>query len=269
MERGAIMETNNGEEREKNIGQSSSMREDLIDTAVKFLLNPKVISSPLCHKQQFLQKRGLTEDEIKVACERSEAYEMQTVSCSGMSPSLPPRIIGEYGRLQLSLFDRIRDIVHSVAMFSVVAHLIKKIYDSYIAPFLFGTKKKSIRDKIKDVEGSIKDLQCSLGEVKTEVSRINFSSENELVSQLEEIKFDIASVKEILLTRKQVTNSNVPPSISAWQLSSVHKESENGGDNKELKEELLIVGSGSESSEEHFADTSESSLDIINREDIV
>lgn len=75
----------------------------------------------------------------------------------------------------------------------------------YIAPFLFGTKRKSVEDKLDDLEKNVGDsmrvLQSSLGDVKTEVDRINYNSENEVVSELRNLKSEIASVKGLLLTR--------------------------------------------------------------------
>lgn len=75
----------------------------------------------------------------------------------------------------------------------------------YIAPFLFGTKRKSVEDKLDDLEKNVGDsmrgLQSSIGDVKTEVDRINYNSENEIVSELRNLKSEIASVKGLLLTR--------------------------------------------------------------------
>jgi len=38
-----------------------------VKTAVQFLQNPKVSSSPLAQKQEFLKRKGLTDEEIKTA----------------------------------------------------------------------------------------------------------------------------------------------------------------------------------------------------------
>lgn len=38
-----------------------------VKTAVQFLQNPKVSSSPLMQKQEFLKRKGLTDEEIKTA----------------------------------------------------------------------------------------------------------------------------------------------------------------------------------------------------------
>ncbi|XP_019773151.1 peroxisomal membrane protein PEX14 isoform X2 [Dendroctonus ponderosae] len=258
-----------------------SVREDLVAKAVKFLENPKVIQSPLVQKQRFLQNRGLTEEEIRVACERSGAYDHHERVLTPSPPGPhPPNMISSYrnyGPLQTSWFSRLRDIVHSIAIFSVVVYAIKKFYDMYVSPFLFGKKRKSIEDKLDDLEqnvgGSMRDLQSSIVDVKTEVDRIYFTSEKELLSELKDLKSEVGTLKGLLLTRKQfpsVSAPVVPPSIPAWQMSSVHPENEAECDNEDSKEEMLEVGSGSGCSEpEHGMKTSESSLEIINHEDVV
>lgn len=54
----------------------------------------------------------------------------------------------------------------------------------------------------------------------------------------------------------------VPPSIPAWQMSSVQPETETDADPK--SEELMEIGSGSGSSDpEHATKTSDSSLEIM------
>lgn len=75
----------------------------------------------------------------------------------------------------------------------------------YVSPFLFGQKRKSIEDKLDDLEqnvgGSMRDLQSSIVDVKTEVDRIYFTSENELLSELKDLKSEVGTLKGLLLTR--------------------------------------------------------------------
>ncbi|XP_076266355.1 peroxisomal biogenesis factor 14 isoform X1 [Rhynchophorus ferrugineus] len=252
----------------------SLVREDLVNTAIKFLQNPKVINSPLAQKQQFLQRRGLTEEEIRIACERSGAYNHheQYLSKFPQNPYATNVAYRGYIPHQVTLFDRIRNITQNIALFSIVAYIVQKFFRKYIAPFLFGRKKKSVEDKIdkleENVEKSISDIRSSIGDVKSELDKICYTSENEVVSQIKELQSEVATVKGLLLTRKQfpsVANSPVvPPSIPAWQMSSVHQQHEQEGDSEENKEELLEIASGSGSSEhEHGMKTSESSLEII------
>ncbi|CAH1155876.1 unnamed protein product [Phaedon cochleariae] len=255
-----------------------SVREEMIQTAIKFLENPNVVNTPLAQKQKFLQRKGLTDKEIQVACEKSGAYERHQEQ-SHLPPPRPivPGTISHYQPypFHLNFFDRLRDLVHNVAIFSIVAYVIHKFYERYISPFLFGKKKKSVKESIEDldknVKASVDQLKDDLQSVKVEVHKINESSENSTNRQLTDLKSEIASVKGLLLGRKQfpsVANSPVvPPSIPAWQMSSVSPDNhdENDRDAEERKEDLLEeVASGSGSSEpEHGMKTSESSLEII------
>ncbi|KAL1921816.1 uncharacterized protein VTP21DRAFT_10458 [Calcarisporiella thermophila] len=49
----------------------SSLREDLVQQAVKFLQDPKVQTSPLAKKVSFLESKGMTSDEIEEAVSRA------------------------------------------------------------------------------------------------------------------------------------------------------------------------------------------------------
>jgi hypothetical protein len=46
------------------------MREDYIQNAVKFLSHPRVKGSPVFHRRSFLEKKGLTSEEIDEAFRR-------------------------------------------------------------------------------------------------------------------------------------------------------------------------------------------------------
>ncbi|CAG9828904.1 unnamed protein product [Diabrotica balteata] len=258
--------------------ENSAVREDMVQTAIKFLENPNVVNTPLAQKQKFLQRKGLTDREIQLACEKAGAYAVHEQQ-KRLPPPLPQPSSAisnypMYGQpLQLTLFDRIREVVHNIALFSIVAYIIHKFYERYIAPFLFGKKKKSIEDTIEELDGNIKssvsELKEDLQSVKIEVDKISSSNESQTNRQLVELKSEIASVKGLLLGRKQfpsVANSPVvPPSIPAWQMSSVPPDNiDEHDDHEERKEDLEELGSGSGSSEpEHGMKTSESSLEII------
>jgi hypothetical protein len=47
-----------------------AVREDYIQNAVKFLAHPKVKGSPVSYRYSFLEKKGLTKDEIEEAFRR-------------------------------------------------------------------------------------------------------------------------------------------------------------------------------------------------------
>lgn len=49
---------------------SESMREEQVQNAVKFLSHPKVMGSPVVYRCSFLEKKGLTKEEIDEAFRR-------------------------------------------------------------------------------------------------------------------------------------------------------------------------------------------------------
>ncbi|KAK9881678.1 hypothetical protein WA026_017194 [Henosepilachna vigintioctopunctata] len=239
--------------------------DDMVSTAVKFLQNSKVVNSSLAQKQNFLRRKGLTEEQIRQACELSGAYSYHD-NVSRISPPLPPSLMGRH-LVPLTFFDKLKDTIHNVALFSVVGYGLYKIYQNYIAPYLFGKKKKSIDESLEDLNenlnNSIGELKGSLESVKVEVDKICKQSEWKTDRDLTDMKSDISKVKCLLLSRKQFPNvSNspvVPPSIPAWQMSSM-----DDADADRKTEELEEIGSGSGSSEpEHCTKTSDSSLEII------
>ncbi|XP_068899499.1 peroxisomal membrane protein PEX14 isoform X2 [Tenebrio molitor] len=252
-----------------------NVREDLVNTAVKFLENPNVIKTSLAEQQRFLKRKGLTEEEIRLACEKSGAYSYHEQRSRG-PPALPPTInpLVPYpttGPVQISLFDRIREIVHNVAIFSFVGYIVYKFYEKFIAPFLFGKKKKSIEESLEDLDKNMKEsvneLQNNLTSVKVEVDKINQGAESNTQRQLSDLKSEIATVKGLLLSRNQFPpvskSSVVRPSIPAWQKTSISQDSDADSDPDRKAEDLLEVGSGSGSEHEHNTKNSDSSLDIM------
>lgn len=107
-----------------------------MQTAVKFLENPKVENTPLAQKQTFLQRKGLTDQEIQVACERSGAYILHNAEQNRITPPPPPTPYtgvpipsGHYGQLQqISIFQKIKEVVHSAALFSIVIYAAYAFY---------------------------------------------------------------------------------------------------------------------------------------------
>lgn len=45
-----------------------------IDTAVRFLNNPNVTERPFQQKQSFLKSKGLTDEEIRISCDRANVH---------------------------------------------------------------------------------------------------------------------------------------------------------------------------------------------------
>lgn len=99
-----------------------------MQTAVKFLQNPNVVNTPLAQKQKFLQRKGLTDEEIQLACEQSGAYAQHELQSQPSINSISPRNFNQSRQIQIPIFEKIREIVHNIAIFSIVAYVINKFY---------------------------------------------------------------------------------------------------------------------------------------------
>ncbi|XP_018321116.1 peroxisomal membrane protein PEX14 isoform X2 [Agrilus planipennis] len=256
------------EEETKN--STSIVRDEIVETAINFLKNPKVASTPLASKQNFLKRKGLTDQEIQIACEKSGAYELHESQITE-SPRVPSRslISRSYDQVQYkSFFERLKEVVQNAALLSAVIYAIYMFYKKFISPFLFG-KKKNVEERIdelnKTVINSVGEVKSDLTTVKIEIERLNQNTESGLQRELVDLKSEIATVKGLLLSRKQfppVSHSPVvPPSIPAWQMSSVQGDPNDVNDNK--SEDLMEMGSGSGSEPEHDTKKSDSSLEIM------
>lgn len=262
---------------EVEIEVQGPVREDLIKTAVTFLTNPNVQRSPSSQKEAFLKKKGLTADEIRIAFERSST-ETATLPIASQGHFVNP--VYQQQVAPLSLFQKIRDVLNTVALFAGVSYAIYLFYKRFIAPFLFGKPKKP-----KSVESSISELNevvtKSITELKTDVQQIHgdlekvYIAQNDqqsCVRQISELKSEIATVKGILLSRHQFPSVSLSStSIPAWQLTgSSHK------DDKELENEDADVEHHSGSSEAEIVPNpnsnggsqgSDSSLEMIKEVD--
>lgn len=100
-----------------------------IQTAVKFLQNQNVISTPLAQKQQFLQRKGLSDREIQVACERSGAYDVYEKQRVPVVPVRTATGPVNYGQIQqYNWLERLKEIVHNTALISAVVYAIYMFY---------------------------------------------------------------------------------------------------------------------------------------------
>lgn len=253
--------------------QEESIRPDIVQTAVSFLQNKNVVNTPLAQKQKFLQRKGLSSKEIQLACQQSGAYALHE-SQQNMPPQLPMQLQPQPNRFMMqqqphsTVFQQLKDIFHTATVFSFVAYALYKFYEKFIRPFLFGPKK-SIEDKVDDLEKnvttSVSKLNDDVLSVKTEIEKMTNNSNSSTQRLLQNLQSEVATVKGLLLSRKQfpstVNNPVVPPSIPAWQMSSVAGEPE--ADNDPKSEDLLEVGSGDGSEPDNRTKTSDSSLEIM------
>lgn len=103
-----------------------------------FLQNQSVKRNPLSQKQQFLRSKGLTEDEIQIACERAGVFTTDpnsTVINMGISAPKASAMAAKYslnhpismGPVQTT-FQKIKDVLSSTALFAGIAYAIYLFY---------------------------------------------------------------------------------------------------------------------------------------------
>ncbi|XP_012282832.1 peroxisomal membrane protein PEX14 [Orussus abietinus] len=243
------------------------LRENLVNTAAKFLQNPKVLASPLKQKQEFLKRKGLTEEEIQRACELSSTninYDHISRSQNEFTAiSIPyaQRYPPYHGLqpVQPTFFQKVKEFLNATALIGATLYGIYWLYKRFIEPFLFGRKKRktvedSVTDLDKTIQDSMKSMKDSISKVEDDVSKLTQSRSSDLtIPQLvQEVKQDLASLKAMLLSRKQFPST--PPTIPSWQLDTSTRNQEKTTERED------DAGSGSSTN------NSDSSLEMI-RED--
>lgn len=250
-----------------------TLRENLVKTAAEFLQNPKVQNSPIGRKQEFLQRKGLTEEEIKRAFKlasiditidqnvnNSKDYTVVPIPQGHMYPCFQ-----QIYPCQITIFQRIKEFFNATALIGVTIYCVYWFYKKFIEPLLFGRKKKdSIKDSVteldKSIQNSMKEVKQSISKVEEDVQKLtqNQSMDPMIPQLVQELKQDLASLKSLLLSRKQFPSAptSVPTSISipTWQLDAA------GTSQEKATEREDDAGSGSS------ANNSDSSLEMI-RED--
>ncbi|XP_066941908.1 peroxisomal membrane protein PEX14 isoform X1 [Macrobrachium rosenbergii] len=212
-------------------------RENLIEEAAKFLMNPKVAQHADEQKSAFLRKKGLTEDEIQVAFAKAKANMPAVASTAGpvaqyVSPVGPP--VPSYPLVPPpTMWIRIRDICNFVLIITGASYGAYHIYKNYIGPLLTGRKQKSVEESMIELQQSVvcvlKEVQTTLSSLEKTLSiqsaRIQALSDKEeknhpSLHQLEELKTEITSLKGLLINRRTFPSTpSMSPSIPSWQLT--------------------------------------------------
>jgi peroxin-14 len=101
-----------------------------LNTAVLFLRNSKVAKSSLLQKRNFLASKGLTDSEIQEAFERVGIFnkmDNDPNTETKINMNLAPATQISY-KHQMTTFEKIKDVVSSVALLSGIAYGIYVFY---------------------------------------------------------------------------------------------------------------------------------------------
>lgn len=214
-------------------------RENLINTAVKFLQNPKVMSSPLYQKKAFLQKKGLTQVEIDLAVQRAGVVETSSVPPNNTvnqpvglpSQSGPPHLY-QAAMVQpippQSAWARARDLTMTTVVVASVSYAVYQLFQKYLRPLLLGKTEQekrlelieqeikvvqSMKDSLDQMASTLTSIQASLSEQQHQ----NVTSHAELQG-ISDLKADIASLKGLMLNKNQFPAlPTTTPILPAWQ----------------------------------------------------
>ncbi|XP_015180749.1 PREDICTED: peroxisomal membrane protein PEX14 [Polistes dominula] len=243
----------------------SCLRENLIKAAVQFFQHPEVSRAPLSRKQEFLKRKGLSEEEIKKACEIAGVDTNEQKRFDNQNEytaiSIPEKSRYPYLHVQsyqLTLLQKIKEFFNVTAVIGATLYCVYWFYKEFIQPFLFGRKKKnSITDTVTEldiaIQNSIKEMKDSISKVEVDVKRLsqNQSIDIAIPQLVQELKQELSSLKALLLSRKQFPSA--PASIPSWQLSTSTVQ-------EKATEREDDAGSGSSTN------NSDSSLEIVRDE---
>ncbi|BFZ23212.1 hypothetical protein BsWGS_26250 [Bradybaena similaris] len=232
--------TLNGDGSKEILAPAEGPRENLISTAIKFLQNPKVMSSPLYQKKAFLEKKGLTQQEINIAIQRSgvketaseaspgqESVAVYQPGAFGSSPQVPPGYYAPFPAA--SGWARARDLTMSTVVIASVSYAVYQLFQTYVRPRLFG---KSFEERrLEKLENRILEIEKSVADSLVETNKILAGIQESLNKQhtqmaissgelrgVSDLKADIASLKGLLLSKNQFPPApSTSPVLPSWQ----------------------------------------------------
>jgi len=213
-------------------------REELVNTAVKFLENNRVQSSTEEMKREFLIKKGLTESEIGMAFSRvTQVMPLMQKQQQSLQTQVPMmKIIPE-----TTFGTKLRDILNILLLIGGASYSIRYLWKRYISPWLFGPSKLAkkphelVLETTQAVLRTVEQLQKAVAGLQTSLD--NHSNKLDLVSQsqqvkpeetgaMQDLKSEIQSVKGLLLSSRSFPQNPPisPPTIPAWQLETEETE---------------------------------------------
>lgn len=212
--------------------QDVLIRDNLVSTAVYFLQNPKVAQNPLNNKRLFLLKKGLSNEEIDLAIERASTListptpapssnVVQIPQNYGPPAPLPP----QYFIPNPSIWARTTNLAASLAIISGFVYSAYTVYKKYIEPKLFGDEQVKkhpliiIQEQLDQLTEAVKSLEDNMAKIELNIKKqIEYEVAQYKPQQdvsLVELKNELASIKALMLNRKQFAPT---PTIPSWQL---------------------------------------------------
>ncbi|KAI8500538.1 peroxisomal membrane protein pex14 [Branchiostoma belcheri] len=232
-------------------------RQQMIETAVKFLQNPRVRQSAFAQRRAFLQKKGLTNEEIQLAIEKSGTASDETnppppppaqvAQSTAPVPLQPPVIV------PVSPWSKWRDMGAVIVLVGGALYGLYRLFQAYLVP-LWKTREEE-RQRLERIEAAVTELSASVnktvGELQTSMGVVQqaLTKQSDRVQEISmelaagkstarvfesqsvsELKAEITSLKGLLLSRHQFPPTPSPtPIIPSWQMEGVDSASSSSG----------------------------------------
>ncbi|XP_066296282.1 peroxisomal membrane protein PEX14-like isoform X2 [Branchiostoma lanceolatum] len=232
-------------------------RQQMIETAVKFLQNPRVRQSAFTQRRAFLQKKGLTNEEIQLAIEKSGTAADETnppppppaqVVQSTAPVALQPPVI-----VPVSPWSKWRDMGAVIVLVGGALYGLYRLFQAYLVPLWKSSHEE--RQRLERIETAVTELSASVnktvGELQTSVGVVQqtLTKQGDRVQEISmdltagkstarvfesqsvsELKAEITSLKGLLLSRHQFPPTPSPtPIIPSWQMETVDAASSLSG----------------------------------------
>ncbi|XP_059189494.1 peroxisomal membrane protein PEX14 isoform X3 [Centropristis striata] len=222
---------------------AAAPREALITTAVKFLQNPKVRQSPLATRKAFLKKKGLTDEEVELAIQRSGSTE-EILPLSHVGPPHPLHATQLVPAPHSPAGYRWRDYGALTIIMVGIAFGFHQLYKKYILPLIMGSRED--KKHLQRMESNIAAMSGTLTQTVSQLQQTLVSVQELLIQQQQkiqelsqelaaaetssstnrvldnqtvgELKAEIVSLKGLLLSRRQFPSTPSIPKIPSWQI---------------------------------------------------
>lgn len=174
------------------------MNEDLIASAVGFLQDPNVSSSPLNKKVEFLQSKGLDEREIEEALNRANGNTTTSVSNTS-TPSVastsPSQVPLDYYNVQPPVPERTwKDYFIMATATAGVTYGLYQVISKYVIPSIVPPTQTSIDEDKAQIDEEFLKIDKLLEELSSEQKEIKQANDD----KLKEIDTVIDNVNDFL-----------------------------------------------------------------------
>ncbi|XP_022668106.1 peroxisomal membrane protein PEX14-like isoform X1 [Varroa destructor] len=173
-------------------------REDVVNTATAFLMNPRVQQSSVEKKHAFLVKKGLTPVEIEMAIARSLRAQQIPLESAAV-----PR----------SWLDTVGSTVMGVAVIGSAAYGLYWAFKTYIEPHLADSHPSSLERSVSELADAVRKL----GEERRNAEFHADKKNARLYQLMIDLRQDVTSLKGVLVARSQFPVPPVTASIPSWQ----------------------------------------------------